>query len=496
MYIHRKQFVIGSRQFLLNEKWQSEELAPKIWLSYCQELQVTKAKDQNGREWYILGLAVESLSEKLAPEKEIAKTNSDLVPSLTQSWVGRWILIGNGRVYLDASGLLGCFYGRDSEAQNWASSSAALLAQILFADDVPLADKRRLGYEMGLSWYPPPRSRFLGISRLLPSQTLNLSSGEIEPTSLMPEIHLDLNYEEVIGQIQQLLITTLQRLAPLTPDFWLGLTAGYDSRAILALCYAAEIPLKPFTRVAVRMSVADLVLPLKLSQECGYTHTFIHNPKQSYPERQKLADEHTGCHISKGDAKPLIKGIRDRLKGISIGGHGFEVAKSFASLPSLPSLPPNAQIGAEMIGALFQESKTSVATASLKEWLDWILAHPQENLNWRDRFYLEQRHTGWLSSKEQLYDLNDLNRFPILNSAYLYSLFLGIKEERRLNSEIQKDLIDRTAPKLNKYAFNPNDFHFKPWEIINYKGKYLPEYIWGNVSKKARWVLRGFGMGN
>lgn len=485
MYLHRRQFIIGPEQFILNEAWKAYQLDSSTWLSCCSDLQVTTAKDSNGQDWYILGLAIETLQEKTSPEEEIRQTNSDRVPDLYSSWVGRWVLVGNGKLHLDASGLLGCLYGEDSKGQVWASSSVALLAQILFTDGAPVVDRRQLKYQVGISWYTPPCSRFEGISQLLPSQLLDLRSGEIQPRSLMPEIHLDRDYEDILEEIQQVLVTTLKKLAQITPDLRLGLTAGYDSRSILALSRIAGIKIQPFTRVTARMSVADMIIPPKLAKECGYNHAFIRNSKRKCnPERNKLAKEHTAGHISKGDAEPFISGVRDSLKGISIGGHGFEVAKSFVNLPILPKILPNAEVGAIMIAQLFREPKNSTATAGLEEWLNWVVENPQENLNWRDRFYIEQRQAGWLSCKEQLYDLNDFSRFPILNSAYLYSLFLSIKEEKRFASKIQIDLIDKIAPQLNQYPFNPPDSYFNRLVVVTSKAKKdFPKYILTKLRK-------------
>lgn len=478
MHIHRRQFVIGPEKFIFNENWKTYKLNHSMWLSFCCDLQVTTAKDINGQDWYILGIAIETLQKKKFPHEEIRETNTDRVPDLYSSWVGRWVLVGNGKIHLDASGLLGCFYGKDSEEKVWASSSVSLLTQILFSERAPVVDSRELKYQMGISWYTPPRSHFEGISQLLPSQLLNLRSGDIEPRNLMPEIYLDRDYEEIFEQIKQILITTLQRLAKITPDLWLGLTAGYDSRSILALSHFAKIQLKPFTRVAARMSVADMILPPKLAKDCGYPHIFIRNSKL-YPERNKLVKEHTAGQVSKGDAEPFVNGLRDTLRGISIGGHGFAIAKGFADLHTFPKVLPDPELGAIMIAKSFNEPKTSSATAGFKDWLNWVLEHPQENLDWRDRFYLEQRQAGWLSSKEQLYDLNDLSRFPILNSAYLYSLFLSMKKEIRFASTMQIDLIEKTAPQLNQYPFNPSHSYFHPLQVFKAKvsKKYLPKYL-------------------
>ncbi|MDJ0696790.1 hypothetical protein [Mastigocoleus sp. MO_188.B34] len=494
MHIHRRQFVIGPEKFLLNETWKSYQLSNSVWLSYCPDLQVTTVKDNNGKAWYILGIVVETLQSKKSPAEEIKQTSSDRVPDLYSTWSGRWVLIGNGKLHLDASGLLGCFYHQNSQGGVWISSSVALLAQIVFKGRSPVIDSRQLQHEVGISWYTPPFSRFDGISQLLPSQLLDLDSGEIQSRPLMPEICLDRDYEDILDEIQKILVTTLQQLAKISPELWLGITAGYDSRLILALSHAAGIQVQPFTRIAARMSIADMIISQKVAKDCGYSHIFTRNSKY-YPERGRLAQEHTGGHVSQGDAEPFVSGVRDNLKGISFGGHGFAVAKSF--VPTLPKILPNAEVGASMIADLFQESKNSTATVGLKEWLNWVIDNPQNNLNWRDRFYLEQRQAGWLSSKEQLYDLNNFSRFPILNSAYLYSLFLSIKEEKRFASTIHIDLIDKIAPQLNQYPFNPPDSYFNSFQvftskIVKFKKKDLPKKIFN----KSRNILHNsfFGL--
>jgi hypothetical protein len=177
-------------------------------------------------------------------------------------------------------------------------------------------------------------------------------------------------------------------------------------------------------------------------------------------ERKQLVVEHTACQVSDGDAEPFITGVRDGMEGISFGGHGWAIASGFGDLRQLPESVENSQIGAEQIAQLFREPVNSTAVAGLRDWLEWTIKHPQEHLDWRDRFYLEQRQTGWLASKEHLYDLTQLERFPLLNAARNYSLLLGLKESQRLCSLVQKELIRQLAPELLKYPFNPPDSDF------------------------------------
>lgn len=476
MDIHTRQFVIGPRTVLPGETWKTEQIDGSTWLSYCSKLKISRATDADGKHWHILGLAIETSGEHETPEKQISNTKSEQVKDLTPSWTGRWILVGDGQLYPDASGLLGCFYGKDSEAKVWTSSSPALIRQSIFPEQEPTVDPRRLIYGNGISWYTPPRSRFEGISRLLPSQVLDMKRGVTQSKPLMPDIITERDYESTLEEVQRILLVALQRLSSLGSTLWLGLTAGYDSRVMLALSYQAGISVRPFTRIAARMSVADRILPPKLARECGYSHQFI--DKQNHPERKIAAEQHTALHVSEGDAEPFIQGTRDGLDGIAFGGHGFSIASGFGNLRKLPKTLTCAEEGAGQIAELFREPLNSSAITGIKDWLAWVLKYPQDNLDWRDRFFIEQRNAGWLSSKEQVYDLVDEPiRFPILNSAYLYSLFLSIDEDMRLGSRTQRTLIERMNPKLCRYPFNPHDSYFSPLEIVAAKRKDLPKYL-------------------
>lgn len=481
--LHRRQFVIGRDVFRKDDNWCCYQLNNSLWLSYCPELSVDWTNDVDGVCWILLGRAVESLEEKPDPLVQIAQSQSADIPELYSSWAGRWALIGRSQLHMDASGLLGCFYGVACDRQTWVSSSPALLASILAPNTLLAEDSRKLRYEVGISWFTPPRSRFDGMYRLLPSQLLELESGKILPRPLMPPIDLDCDYDKTLELVQRSLVTTMQRLPKKLGKPWLGLTAGYDSRLMLAIAYYANIEVMPFTRISTRMALGDRLLPPKLSRECGYEHIFLRKNKGN-PERQELVFGHTVGHVSDGDAQPFVQGVRDDLQGISFGGHGFAIASGFSKLRLLPNTFDKPERVAQQIAQLFGEPIDSTATAGLREWLEWTLENPQENLDWRDRFFIEQRQAGWLSSKEQLYDLVNLERFPILNAARNYSLLLGLEEKQRLDSLAQEELVRRLAPNLLKYPFNPDKQYFGVFRQTLIRTWDDPSYVYDKVASK------------
>ncbi|MEA5502352.1 hypothetical protein VB735_04355 [Halotia wernerae UHCC 0503] len=455
---HRLQFVVGSKPFRAYEDWQSHQLDASTWVSYCSELRAAWTRDADGSQWMLLGLAVETLESQTDPLTEITRTASTDVPNLYASWAGRWVLVGCAEIHMDATGLLGCFYGTTSDQQTWVSSSSVLLAQILSPDALPVALPEVLRYTVGISWFPPPHSRFVGVRRLLPSQVLELKEGSIRPRSLVPPVDPSLGYDKTVELLHHSLITTLKRLPLGKSKLWVGLSAGVDSRLVFALAHCAGLDIIPFTRLSARMPIADRLLPPKLAQALGYKHIFLQGRK-SNSDRNHLVAEHTGGHVSMGDAEPFMQSVRDSLEGISVGGWCFEVGKAFWR-NELPDTLDDLEICAQQIAQLLGEPLNSMMMVRMRDWLEWVKKNPQENLDWRDQFFIEQRLAGWQSSKEQLYDLTKTERVPIINAARNYALMLGLEESCRVDSLHQVDLISRTVPQLSKYPYNPPANYF------------------------------------
>ncbi len=260
---------------------------------------------------------------------------------------------------------------------------------------------------------------------------------------------------------------------------------------MLAIARCASASVRPFTRLNGRMSVADRLLPPKLAQELGFEHVFVQGHKRRHV-RKSLVAEHCAGHVSDGDADLFLSGVRDSLDGISFGGHGFAVSSGFWKLRLLPDCFDNPEIGSQQLARLLGEPLHSTATAGIGQWLEWVHQHPHERLDWRDRFFIEQRQAGWLSSKEQMYDMGGFERFPILNAARTSALLLSLEEHQRLGSVVQVELIRRIAPELLRYPFNPPDWHFGVGKALAIRTWQDPFYMLRKLDNKLRWMWRSF----
>ena len=110
MTLHRRQFILAPRAVDVAGDWRHTEVSDGFVLSHCPSLPVTEARDVDGCTWHLLGVALQTDPARSAPEEELRRAQTAAVPDRYGDWSGRWVLIGNGQVHLDAAGLLGCFY--------------------------------------------------------------------------------------------------------------------------------------------------------------------------------------------------------------------------------------------------------------------------------------------------------------------------------------------------------------------------------------------------
>ena len=137
-------------------------------------------------------------------------------------------------------------------------------------------------------------------------------------------------------------------------------------------------------------------------------------------------------------------------------GSVFEVARAFyyRKLPigAPAEVPPEPNV---ITRALRQAPHQSVL-AALGAWKAWVCQTSHPGLDWRDRFYLEQRTAGWAASLMQGFDLLDHQLLPIANARAYFDLALQVPLEIRQRSGHHMDLVKRLAPALAAFPYNPS----------------------------------------
>lgn len=458
--IHRRQFVLGPRTVAPYPDWIHRHLGPSLWLSACPELRAEWVDDADGAPWALLGHAVECRPEVAAsPAGQIAGARSSQVPGLIDGWLGRWILLGADQVQLDAASRLGCLYGVDARGDCWASSSPPLLADRLWPEGPPAPDPRPLRYELGLTWYPAPATRLLGMSRLLASQVLDPRDGSVASRAIVPPLTPERGDEANRLRAGELMVTGLTRLAPLSDGpVHLFLSAGRDSRLALAMARRAGLDVACATRLAPRVGLGDRLLPPRLAALAGYPHRYLADRPSTIGAADLIARQ-TGGQLATGDAEPLARGARAELVGIGIGG--WEPIGNPTRLNrAFDGRMPSPDEAARAILRLYGEPSDCSGLAPLRQWFAWAEATPVAHLDWRDRYTLEQPLGVMYSAKEQLYDVHRLIRVPVFNAGAINAAMLSLSEEHRRGRDHQTELIRWAAPQLLDLPVNPPDRHF------------------------------------
>jgi hypothetical protein len=445
--IHKRQFIIGNNLKPIKEDWEFLKVGEDLYLSHCPTLPIGKRKDLNDVEWLLLGIAIQTDKEKDDPLTQIGGSLTNDINELYKSWTGRWILIGNNEIHLDCCGLLGCFYMKTHE-NRWISSSLAVLQEIGCLSPRPESIK----HASGIEWYPLPTSRFEGVYKLLPSQILNLTTFRPEKRALPKPIQ-GLSYDQILDQITEKLRCALLHVSNSGLRIIVALTAGYDSRLVLAACCYAGIKVKTFIRVHETTSYSDIILSKKLSKASGISHRYIKSSRFS-KENEDVFNRHTAGNTDHIVRKAFSNRQYDLFtkEDIILAGTIFDVAKKNGYRKNMDS---NLSIETIFKALGLEYNSQSYNFNALTEWVEWVKQTPTDELDWRDRFYLEQRIAGWASSIQQALDLIDAERLLIANSYDLVSLFLSIPEEKRKNCEYHVDLIRKMFPTLLRYPFNP-----------------------------------------
>jgi hypothetical protein len=411
-HLHRRQFALGPRPRFER----SVELAPGLHLSYDEDLPVLVDGSTA-----LIGVALQTLPGRPSPEERLGGE---------EDWAGRWVLVRDGMVIPDATASLPVFY--DGE---FASSSAAILAE-------GRTKRPPLPHGIGMDWYPPPGSAVEGVRRLLPSQVLRdgAPAARLLPTT-KPQPP-----EALLQRMQTRLVTGLQRLAA-KGTIALPLTGGHDSRTLLATAVAAGVHVETYTLDLERIASADRDLPPRLAAAVGVPHRYIRATRPPDPRLMELWDEHTACHAVDADRELFAKGQLDEPARFDFDlGDFYEVGRGYYD-HVLPARPRD-------IAATILRELPSPSGDAVREWAAWIAEHPAD-MDWRDRFYLEQRLGGWLAAIDQGLDLVGVNKIHLASCTGFIAEGLSLPPAMRRAGIPHDELIRRMAPPLSTFPVNP-----------------------------------------
>jgi len=458
---HSRQFLI-CKQKLLKSNIRCFELHNGFYLNYHKDLSFKVSRCNNN---ILLGHAFKSLPGSIAKDLNILTERN--ISSVTSDWSGRWLLIVKDILYLDASGMLGCYYGKH-QGKLVVSSSLSLMAESF---DFKLRnDYEDISFGNPMNWFPPPLTIFHGVRKLLVGYCLPIYEAKILPVAIRKSDFDQLNQDEIFSELAKRLKEIIANISSeFGKEVYLPITGGYDSRTLLSAFLADKLPFTAFLFGHDHLSFADNNIPNKLADKHNFTLFLIDrlgefnlNMYRKYKMHSAGQAADAGVlFYSYGQYEPLSKLSNAKNKVIIRGGIWEVGRKKYTTSGINESLTCEKEILVNLEQNFPIIRQSNLHKESIKQWI----SHTKKThsvLGFGDRFYLEQRVSGWLSSLEQAADITDFERIHPANCQDIIEL-LSLAQ-----CHPQPKIIARLAPELLETQFNPKSLLELPYRLYNY----------------------------
>ena len=458
---HQKQFVLGPEAVRVRPEWEALQIADRLILSICPKLRVSKLQSRDGKNYYLLGLAVLADAPGSSVEYALASKLSSEIEDWTGFWAGKWALISATQCWQDAAGLLGLYHRRTADGF-WISSSPAILGGYLPNVEPAKRLPWRIAHEKGMDWIPAPLTTRANVFKLLALRTIDPTSGAIRPVRFSAAQSSGTKDVRVLATTLKTVMGNWGETA--FRERSVGLTAGFDTRTVLAAATAANVDFHAFTDVHQLLARADHALPPRLAAQVGVVHRFRDNPVIDGVDvraRQAAIIAHMDRAIFHPTAEMCVSGRADHMHdgGLTIAaGHGFEIGRCAQWARFFRSgLTERAPTPGSLLRSFFhaRPKPLSLWMDAMTIWQRSLTDPIPLDLDWRDRFYLEQRFGAWASTVQRTLDVLDGTFFYPANCLWIAHLMLQYSPRERRMGYAQRSAISLLAPPLAQMPFNP-----------------------------------------
>jgi hypothetical protein len=464
--LYSGQFILGP-SFVENlDGWQRLSLGSALRITAHPELSLCQ-RSGGGRSLTLIGYLVDP-DRTLATDSEIldellAKYSSiQALVDATFRLGGRWLLIaqeGNrGYLFNDPMGLRQAFYTDTERADHalWVMSQAGMGAELLGLTMDPSARdymEWRLSRGHAEYMWPGSTSPFREIRHMLPNHYLDLDTGRCHrfwPDRPLAPLTFDAAVARMSRRLPQLIEAVANRF-----DLALGMTAGIDSRLVLAASRAIR---KRLSYVSVRQTGmpadhADLTIPANFLRKLDLPHEVIlAQPDMSDAFRQVYDKSVFLAHAHYGPDAEAILGHYGRAKA-AVTGSGAEICRADMRLgiPLLENKPSPEFLAMKYMGGLHP--------FTIQGQRDWCASAPRGcGIELLDLFEWEQGHGNWLAMTQLEFSIAWRDVFTPFNCRDVLTTLLAVPERYREPPGyiIYHALIDRLWPEVQDEPINPH----------------------------------------
>jgi len=476
----RRQFILGPYFIEGFPTWNKISINKSMFLTVHPDLEITKTSYSNNSitlMGYILD-PYNPLSSNLDICNRLLRQirSADDLFQHIEPMGGRFAIIlnydGNLRIFTDAIGLRPVYYARNSGVM-WCASQ-------------PGSISKQLGLEFGKDtwneflnsrffknnpehWYPGDSSP--GIFHLLPNQYLNLNTGETVrywPKKILNPMPLQECVEQASDILQRLMKAAFHRF-----KLALSITAGYDTRLLLAASKQISKDIVIFTQVHPRINEKhmDIWVPSTLLTKLGLKHVLVRCTPSIDDEFLEFLEIYKHNFPTARSSRALMIYYQykywNKSGMILVLGTGGELFRCKYGHRKKYS-GKNSIVDGKTLARFTWMKCNSFAINQYEKWLATTKGIWEDfGINILDLFHWEVRKANWGSMNQTEADIAHETFFPY-NCRYLLSILLSAKEQYRMppNFKLNRRLVAHMWPELLDVPINPYPFRTKIYRFV------------------------------
>jgi hypothetical protein len=354
----------------------------------------------------------------------------------------------------DPCGLRRVFFSERSCPVRFCASEAITAAKLFGLEKNPAAVKGfeqtdfvRKGAEY---WWPGDSTQFQGVRSLLPNHYLDLRTREVARFGLNDPIgELSVADAAESGASH---LSNLMRGAAVRFDLALALTAGWDSRTILAACRSVSVAPHCYTLRFGKIDdrSQDIAVPKQILANLKWDYQVIDCNSQPTPAFVSPYKANTdpahdeACQLAFALWKKFPK------QKVTLSGHCSEIARNFYRLP-------NSEISPNELAMLTGMDPTDFVLEQFARWIEGARkACESSGISLFDLFYWEQRAGRWAANGQSQWDLVHERFTPFNYRPLLLTLLSTPAKYRKAPSyKLYRRMIRILSPSLLSYPINP-----------------------------------------
>jgi len=459
------QFILGPEFVDALRGWQRIPISDCLKLTIHPEVPVTRV-EAGQTSITIIGYILDPLrpevENELIGQTLLSEFSSiETLVAATARYGGRWIILAKRQerslLFNDAMGLRQVFYSLPGSANGlWLMSQPGILAWHLGLKVDSEAESFMTSLEVrGRSEYrwPGTATAFREIRHLLPNHYLDLDSGKCHrfwPNQALGDLSLEAGIEKAGTLLKGLMDAASRRF-----DLVLGMTAGLDSRVVLAAAKGIRAEISAVTVRQGQMSDShqDIAVASRLLGRVGISHAIVRAlPWMSGAFSKKFKQNVFFAHDHYG---PDVEALLDRFSRTkaAVTGSGAEVARE----PFRKRIDASKGVfTASDLASLQYMDENKFAMEYFSQWLEDT--GNLYNVHLLDVFAWEQSHGNWLAGTQMEFDLAWLDIFTPFNCRELMICLLSVEGRHRISPDYKLfvSLIENLWPELLAEPINPD----------------------------------------